>query len=96
VDWHQTYTNEVTSNTPQGARLPLVAVDDEEALAVAVKTLGSPPSGKVRLGWIKNTLSLSRLMVTLPVLESLNGEARILGDPAPIGFHEGALDLPAF
>jgi hypothetical protein len=95
VDWHQTYTNEVTSNTPQGARLPLVAVDDEEALAVAVKTLGSPPSDKVRLGWIKNTLSLSRLMVTLPVLESLNGKARILGDPAPIGFHEGALDLPA-
>jgi hypothetical protein len=95
VDWHQTYTNEVTSNTPQGARLPLVAVDDEEALAVAVKTLGSPPSDKVRLGWIKNTLSLSRLMVTLPVLESLNGKARILGDPAPIGFHKGALDLPA-
>jgi hypothetical protein len=42
VDWHQTNTNEVTANTPVGARPPLIALDDEEAFAVALK-LWAPP-----------------------------------------------------
>ena len=94
VDWHQTYTNEVTANTPVGARLPLVALDDEEAFAVAFKTLGSPPSSEVGLAWIKNTLTLSPLLVTVPLLESARGRITVLGDPVPIGFDNGVLVLP--
>ena len=94
VDWHQTYTNEVTANTPVGARLPLVALDDEEAFAVAIKTLGSLPSSELRLAWIKNTLTLSPLLVTVPVLESARGRVTVLGDPVPVGFDNGVLVLP--
>jgi hypothetical protein len=95
IDWHQTYTNEITSGTPQGVRLPLVAIDDEEALAIAVRTLGMPPH-RIRLGWIQNTLRLSRLMVTEPVLRSVAGEVRVLARPEPIRFTGGELVPPAF
>lgn len=95
VDWFQTYTNEVTAHTPHGARLPLVALDDEEAFAVALRTLTAGARSGVRLAWIRNTLSLSRLMVTLPVLESLREGADVqpVSDPVPIAFEHGALVL---
>ena len=95
IDWHTTYTNEMTAGTPAGARLPIVAIDDEEALAVAVRTLGRP-ARQVRLVWIQDTLRLSRLMASVPVLESLPGHVRILGDPQPVVFDRGRLKVPAF
>jgi hypothetical protein len=94
VDWHQTYTNEVTAGTPHGARLPMVALDDEEALAIAVGTLSSVPPRRARLAWIQNTLSLSRLLVSVPVLDAVSGQVRALADPAPITFDAGTLTLP--
>jgi hypothetical protein len=96
VDWHQTYTNEVTANTPHGSRLPLVALDDEEAFAVAVKTLGAVPADQVRLACIKNTLSLARLLVTTPLLDSLDAEARVIAAPTAIEFNKGELVIPSF
>lgn len=95
IDWHQTYTNDITSGTPVGVRLPLVAIDDEEAFAIAVRTLGVPPR-RIRLGWIQNTLRLSRLMVSEPVLGSVAGDVRVLARPEPIRFAGGELVPPAF
>jgi Lactate racemase N-terminal domain len=97
VDWQQTYTNEVTAHTPVGARLPLVALDDEEAFAVALHTLTSVPRSDVRLAWIRNTLTISEVMLTLPALDSLHAGADVVpgSRPMPISFDERVLSLPA-
>ena len=94
IDWHTTYTNEMTAGTPAGARLPLVAVDDEEALAIAVRTLGRPPSA-VGIVWIQDTLHLSTMMASVPVLEALPSEVRVLAEPRPVVFSDGKLLLPS-
>ncbi|HEY6275849.1 MAG TPA: hypothetical protein VIX86_05915 [Streptosporangiaceae bacterium] len=43
------------------------------------------------MAWIKNTLTLSSLLVTVPVLESARRRITVLGDPVPIGFDNGCL-----
>jgi hypothetical protein len=96
VDWQQTYTNEVTAHTPRGARLPLVALDDEEALAVALNTVTGVGPADVRLAWVPNTLVISEVMMTLSAIDSLPAGADIVAGatPAPIHFERGVLRPP--
>jgi Domain of unknown function (DUF362) len=72
IDWHKTYTNHVTACVLEGAKLPLAADTDQEAIAIAVRTLWGVAPERVRLAWIKNTLELQRLWVTEPLWQELS------------------------
>lgn len=93
VDWRATYTNEVAARMLAGPKLPLVAADDEDALAVAVHCLGMVRPEDARVAWIRNTLSLSRMRVSLPLWEELRDVPTLspLGAPQRPQFRDGRL-----
>ena len=94
IDWQKTYTNVVAAGLLDGARLPLVAGNDREALAIALQTLwGVEPTG-ARIAWIKNTLSVQQLWVSEPLWAELAARDDIaaVGDFEPMRFaDDGAL-----
>jgi hypothetical protein len=92
IDWHSTYANEVTARLIEGCRLPLVAVDDEEAIAIAAETLSLRAPERVRLAWIRNTLELAEFAVTEPLWAELSEDRALRGTPGgPMRFTEGAI-----
>src|SRR3712207_9577457 len=86
VDWHKTYTNHVAAGELGGAKLPLVADSDREAVAIAAQTIWGLRPEQVRLAWIRNTLELGDLMVSAPLWEALRGNPSLspAGDPRPM------------
>jgi hypothetical protein len=84
----ETYCNLLTSTTAAAAKIPMVLRNDRQAIQAAIKTclIGDPR--KVRLGRIKNTLSVDRMLIS----ENLIDEARarigtkIVGGPAEMVF----------
>lgn len=98
VDWHTTYVNQVTSGVLEGAKRPLVADTDREAIAIAVRTIpGADPAG-LRMAWIKNTLELGELWLSEPLWASMRDGPGLeaLGPPQPVAFDaDGALRVAA-
>ena len=88
IDFFKTYTNSVTAYGLEGAKLPLVAQSDREAVAIAVSTLWGVRSETVRMVWIKNTLALAHLRMTEPLWKEVSGDPLFepAGDPAPVRF----------
>ena len=98
VDWHKTYVNQVTSNVIEGAKQPLVASTDREALAIAIRTIPRLDPERTRLAWIRNTLELSRLWVSEPLWDEIAARPDVEpeGDWQPVTFDAaGALTFPA-
>jgi hypothetical protein len=90
VDFFSTYMNHVSSNSIEGAKLPLVAETDQEAVAIAALNLGRTPPQAATLAWIQNTLRLDRLWVNEPLWESVreNPIVEPTGDFQPMAFDE--------
>jgi hypothetical protein len=84
----ETYCNLLTSTTAAAAKIPMVLRSDRQAIQAAIKTclIGDPR--QVRLGRIKNTLSVDRMSIS----ENLVAEARdhpgtkIVGRAADLAF----------
>jgi hypothetical protein len=96
IDLAKTYTNHVTSQLLEGAKLPLVAETDQEAIAIAASTLYRQVPDRARIAWIRNTLELSELRLSEPLWEEVgdNPDLEALGEPEPVRFDaEGALQL---
>jgi hypothetical protein len=90
VDFHRTYTNLLTSQMLEGAKLPVIAPSDREAVLIAATTLWGVEPAEVRLAWIKNTLELGELRVSDPLWRELAGRPGLepLSDPEPMRFDE--------
>jgi hypothetical protein len=74
IDFEKMYVNARTSLNPEVARLPVWFRSDREALGFALQLLGSPDPAEQRVVSIRNTLSLSRIMIS----EGLAAEAGAL------------------
>lgn len=70
VDLEQMYANALTSGSIQKVSLPLAMPNDERALQAALASIGSWDQSTVRMAWITNTSSLSKLYVS-PALAEL-------------------------
>lgn len=88
VDWFKTYTNQVTAHVLVGAKLPLVAATDTEALAIAVRTLWQVDSERLRLAWVRNTLEVTTLRVSEPLWQEIadRPELKAVTEPEPVRF----------
>jgi hypothetical protein len=91
IDLVKTYTNHVTAQVLEGAKLPLVAETDREALAIATRTLHRRPPEEARIAWIRNTLELGELYLSEPLWAEVGRRAELesLKDPEPIRFDAG-------
>ena len=84
----ETYPNLLTATSLVYARIPMVLATDRQAIQAAIKTclIGDPRN--VRMGRIKNTLSVDRMEIS----ENLVGEAKanakltIIGNPKDMEF----------
>ena len=69
VNWGATYANALASKALSAAKLPVVADTDADAFSMAVESLVGRGPGDARMVAMVNTLEVSRLAVSLPLVE---------------------------
>lgn len=97
LDLRNCYINAVTGGLggPQRAQIPMAMPTDRDAVAAAVLTCGRPDPLACRMVRMPDTLDLSELLVSEPLLDEVARSERleILGPPEALRFGpDGALD----
>jgi hypothetical protein len=64
LDYESTYINCITSWGMENGRIPIVCENDRKAFEALNITIGHVPPNEVKLLWIKDTLSLSEIVVS--------------------------------
>lgn len=64
LDPHPTWINALTASTPSAAKLPIHFSTDRECLERIAATVGKHNITDVRIGWIENTLELSKIALS--------------------------------
>ena len=90
LDTNATYFNMITSTVLGVGKIPMVLEDDRLALQVAVKTLTQVDKKRVRMVYIKNTLSLKTIMVSEAMLEEVRArnDMEVLEAPRDLRFDD--------
>lgn len=90
IDWKTTNENVITSGFLQRGFLPIVASDDEDAIAIALNCVACT-SDEVRMVRIKNTLDLNEVYVSNSLLNELrkNGIEHSVLKQTQLAFHNG-------
>ena len=71
LDVSSTYANVITAGNLDGAAIPIVMNNDHEAIALAVKTVVRVKPENCRVVRIRNTLHLSEIEVSAPMLDEV-------------------------
>ena len=89
IDRAKTYMNQLTSKTPEGGRLPMIAPNDRAAIQMAIVSLRRVQNDAIRLIRIRNTKDLTSVWASEAVLPELlaTGRAELLAEPAPPMFN---------
>ena len=94
-DVASTYANIITSMNLDGAAIPMIMNTDREAIRLAVKTLVRTKPQDARIVRIKNTLHISEIQVSEPLLAEVRAQPdrlSVLTSPQPFLFDgEGRL-----
>tara|TARA_B100000900_G_scaffold386963_1_gene377835 strand:- start:61 stop:1383 length:1323 start_codon:yes stop_codon:yes gene_type:complete len=90
IDLAVTYTNALTARTPVGAKIPLIASSDRQAIEIACRNATSGPDQTVRLIQISNTKDIEKIWVSTYYLPEIECREDIIldGEPRPIEFDE--------
>ena len=86
IDFGPMYENSFTSTFLERVKIPVIARNDAEAFAYALRNCGWLAPGTERVVRIRNTLQLDEVYVSLPVLHELanRGMAEQAADPVPL------------
>jgi hypothetical protein len=89
VDRAKTYINQLTSKTPEGGRLPMVAPNDRATLQMALASLRRADYSAIRMIRIKNTKDLTHICASEALLEELvgSGRAEVIGEATVPAFN---------
>ena len=88
VDPESTWVNAVTSGSLAAVRMPIHYPTDRMCIETLAQTVGKSDTGKVTLGWIRNSLELGLLRLSenlRPQIEA-NPALEIMGEAAPLPF----------
>ena len=90
IDLAVTYTNALTARTPVGAKVPLIASSDRQAIEIACRNATSKPDQVARLVQISNTKDIEKIWVSTSYLPEIECREDIIldGEPRPIEFDE--------
>lgn len=80
IDFDATLVNSITACAPEAMKIPLAFKTDREVIATALKTLRPYDLTDLRIVLIKNTLELTRLMVSVGCLEFLKKNRGLIID----------------
>ena len=88
VDPESTWVNAVTSGSLAAVRMPIHYPTDRMCIETLAQTVGKSETGKVTLGWIRNSLELGLLRLSenlRPQIEA-NPVLEIVGEATPLPF----------
>jgi len=88
-DVPSTYANIITSANLDGAAIPMVMNTDRDAIGLAVKSVVRVKPADCRIVRIKNTLHLSEIQASEPLLELVRRHPErfeLASDPTPFAF----------
>ena len=89
-DGEMSYPNSLTCLVTQVIKVPMILKNDKECIQASIKTLADVDFDQIRIIRIKNTLSLSEIEVSTPLMkkaEETNG-MRVISAPAPLPFDQ--------
>jgi hypothetical protein len=89
LDVASTYANVITAANLDGAAIPIVMNDDHDAIALAVKTVVRVKPADCRIVRIRNTLHLSEIEVSEPMLAEVRARPEsfeVLSEPRSLAF----------
>jgi len=72
IDWPDTYLNEITARMLPGAKMPIVAADDREAIGIALHALGTTTPEAATVAYISDTLHTSSFFVSSPLWQQIS------------------------
>jgi hypothetical protein len=95
IDWVPTRINSLTASTPAAIRTPIHFPTDRECLEAIWPTVGKFQPEEIEIGWIRNTMMLSDLVLTENLLPEIrkNPALEVIGDPIPFEFDKAG-NLP--
>jgi hypothetical protein len=94
LDWTKTYLNIVTAGALDGARLPIVADTDQDAIGIGIRGCPGIASDQARIVRVRNTLEMTTVWASEPMLAEIEANPRLerLSDPFACEFDaDGAL-----
>lgn len=88
IDAETSHTNSLTACFLGRAKMPIALPDDRHVLETAFATCWQPNRAAVRLALIPNSLEVSELWVTAPLLAEARGQPnlQIIGEMQPVPF----------
>jgi hypothetical protein len=91
IDYISMYTNAYTSTEVEAVKIPMVAATSEDALRMAVKMCNGIGTGQHKIVWIQNTLELTTMLISEPLLAEAeaNSNIEVSSGPKPLTFVEG-------
>ena len=83
INFEYTYANAITSTNLAYVRLPMILETEEDAIRCGIKTcLGNPMAP--RIAYIRDTLSVEKLLVSQALAEDLQHHNRCTVSPSPV------------
>lgn len=91
LDWTKTYLNIVTAGALDGAKLPIVADTDRDAIGIAVRGCPGVASEKAHVVRVKNTLEMTQVWASETLMAEIDANPRleVLSDPFDCRFDNG-------
>ena len=77
IDWEATTVNALSSGIPSRIRVPAHFASDRQCLQWVAATAGKMNPDDVTFGWIRNTLALDRVAVSVNLRARLDGQAHV-------------------
>jgi len=88
IDWTKIYVNIVTAGVLDGAKLPIVADTDRDAIGIAIRGCPGVKSEQARIVRIKNTLEMTTVWASEAYIAEIeaNPDQEIISDPFELQF----------
>lgn len=86
IDLRQTYVNHMTTHSLAGAKIPVIAATERDAVAFAIASMPPKPPGDLRVCLIDSTIALSAMWATDPVIADSGGLLVPAGQPEAMRF----------
>lgn len=90
IDRRITYDNCITAANPRSAAIPVYFDRDRDAINAALKTIGTSQTDQARIVWIRNTLDLESLQISLACRGEITNreDVEIIGPPFDFDFND--------
>lgn len=89
INFEAMYENAITSTFLERIKIPLVAVNDRQAVMIALRSCGPIPHEELRIVRIRNTLHINELYVSNAVYESLQPNDKALKTVKTVELFDG-------